>query len=279
VIIDSHLHVWSDDESRYPFGEVSRPASGDGASVELLNEHMAKAGVDKAVIVQPIHYLYDNRYVAECLARFPGRFAAVALVDPTDAEAPDNLEELVLEKGFGGMRLHLSRQADPAALAALDQDRLWRRVEELNVCLIVLGKAAELPALEPIVGRFPGVNVVLDHLGGPPVGEEPPHPLLGNVLRMAKYPNVYVKVSNMNRLSRLPYPHRDTHDMVRRIYDAFGPERLMWGTDFPHVLAAGGYLPALELTRDELGFLNDDDKEWLFSRTVRKVWKFLEPFH
>jgi predicted TIM-barrel fold metal-dependent hydrolase len=274
VIIDSHLHVWSDDESRYPYGEVSRPGTGDRASVELLNEHMAEAGVEKAVIVQPIHYLYDNRYVADCLARFPGRFAAVCLVDPKDPAAPDQLEELVRGRGFGGMRLHLSRQEDPSALAASDQDPLWRRVEELSVCLIVLGRATDLPALEPIVDRFPDVKVVLDHLGGPPVGEEPTHPLLGNVLRMAMYPNVYVKVSNMNRMSKGPYPHRDTHDMVRRIYDALGPERLMWGTDFPHVLTAGGYVRALELVRDELDFLTNEDKDWLFSGTVRKVWKF-----
>ena len=274
MIIDSHLHVWSDDESLYPYGEVSRPGTGARASVELLNEHMAEAGVEKAVIVQPIHYLYDNRYVADCLARFPGRFAAVCLVDPKEPAAPDQLEELVRGRGFGGMRLHLSRQEDPSALAASDQDPLWRRVEELSVCLIVLGRATELPALEPIVDRFPDVKVVLDHLGGPPVGEEPTHPLLGNVLRMARYPNVYVKVSKMNRISKVPYPHGDTHDMVRRIYDAFGPERLMWGTDFPHVLTAGGYVHALELVRDELDFLTNEDKDWLFSETVRKVWKF-----
>ena len=274
MIIDSHLHVWSDDESLYPYGEVSRPETGARASVELLNEHMAEAGVEKAGIVQPIHYLYDNRYVADCLARFPGRFAAVCLVDPKEPAAPDQLEELVRGRGFGGMRLHLSRQEDPSALAASDQDPLWRRVEELSVCLIVLGRATDLPALEPIVDRFPDVKVVLDHPGGPPVGEEPTHPLLGNVLRMARYPNVYVKVSNMNRISKVPYPHRDTHDMVRRIYDAFGPERLMWGTDFPHVLTAGGYVHALELVRDELDFLTNEDKDWLFSGTVRKVWKF-----
>jgi len=230
--------------------------------------------VEKAVIVQPIHYLYDNSYVADCLARFPGRFAAVCLLDPKEPAAPDQLEELVRGQGFGGMRLHLSRQQDPSALAASDQDPLWRRVEELSVCLIVLGRATDLPALEPIVDRFPDVKVVLDHLGGPPVGEEPTHPLLGNVLRMARYPNVYVKVSNMNRISKVPYPHRDTHDMVRRIYDAFGPERLMWGTDFPHVLTEGGYVNALKMVRDELDFLNNEDKDSLFSKTVQKVWKF-----
>ena len=274
MIIDSHLHVWSDDEHRYPSGEVAQPARGEMASVELLGDHMSVAGVDKAVIVQPIHYLYDNRYVAECRVRCPGRFAGVALVDPKGPAAPFELECLVREQGFGGMRLHLSLQTAPSDLATSDQDQLWRRVEELDVCFIILGKAEDLPAIEPIVGRFPGVKVVLDHLGGPPVGEERPYPLLSHVLRMAKYPNVYVKVSNMNRISQVPYPHIDTHEMVRRIYDAFGPERLMWGTDFPHVLNAGGYVRALGLVRDELGFLNEDDKEWLFNKTVQKVWRF-----
>ena len=274
MIIDSHLHVWSDDESRYPFSEVSRPEPGQLGSVELLNEHMAEAGVDRAVIVQPIHYLYDNRYVADCLKRFPGRFAAVALVDPKSPEAPDQLERLVREQGFGGMRLHLSRQDDPSALAAPDQDPLWRRVEELDVCFIVLGRAGDLPALEPIIERFPGVKVVLDHLGGPPLEESPDRALLGNVLKMAHYPNVYVKVSGMNVLSKKPYPHQDTFDIVRKVYDAFGPERLMWGTDFPHVLNAGGYVRALELVRDELDFLTDQDKGWLFSKTVQRLWTF-----
>ena len=67
---------------------------------------------------------------------------------------------------------------------------------------------------------------------------------------------------------------QDTFAIVRKVYDAFGPERLMWGTDFPHVLKAGGYLRALELVRDELDFLNDQDKEWLFSKTVQRVWTF-----
>ena len=91
---------------------------------------------------------------------------------------------------------------------------------------------------------------------------------------MSDYPNVYVKISNMNRISQLPYPHRDTHDLARSSYEAFGPERLMWGTDFPHVLKAGGYNRALELVRDELDFLNKEDKAWLFNKTVQKVWKF-----
>ncbi|MCY4604600.1 MAG: amidohydrolase family protein [Gemmatimonadetes bacterium] len=193
MIIDTHLHVWSDDAERYPFAE-GRTQVG-GGSVELLNQTMDEVGVDKAVIVQPIYYLFDNRYVAACLRRFPGRFAAIGLVDPKAPDAPDRLEKLVREDGFGGLRIHSSRLDHPSEWAAPDQDLLWRRSEELGTCFIVHGPAANLPHLEPIIGRFPEVPVVLDHIGGAPTDEEPPFSLLRDVLNLARFPKVYVKLT------------------------------------------------------------------------------------
>ncbi len=272
MIIDTHLHVWSDDFSRYPFADGTQAA--EGAPVELLNETMAEAGVNKAVIVQPIYYRYDNRYTAECLRRFPGKFAAIGLVDRLAPDAPDQLERLVREDGFGGLRIHLGRVDDPAEWAAPDQDAIWRRAEDLGVCFIVYGPATHLPAVEPIIARFPNVPVVLDHIGGAPTDEDPPYPLLSNVLNLARYPRVYVKLTPQAHKSKLPYPHEDTFPTFRRLYDAFGPERLMWGTNFPGVLKGVGYLPALEMFRTHLDFLTDSDKEWLFSKAALKVWKF-----
>ena len=272
MIIDTHLHVWSDDFARYPFAEGRKET--EGAPVELLNETMAEAGVDRAVIVQPIHYLYDNRYVADCLRRFPGKFTAIGLVDRHASNAPDQLQRLVEEEGFGGLRIHLARPDDAAEWAASDQDRIWQRVEELDACFIVHGPTALLPAIEPIIARFPGVKVLLDHIGGAPIDEEPPFPVLSHVLDLAKYANVYVKFTPQGHKSKLPYPHEDTFPTFRRIYDAFGPQRLMWGTNFPGVLKGVGYLPALELFRTHVDFLSEEDKEWLFSKTALTVWKF-----
>jgi len=272
VIIDTHLHVWSDDSERYPFAE-GRTQVG-GGSVELLNQTMDEVGVDKAVIVQPIYYLFDNRYVADCLRRFPGRFAAIGLVDPKAPDAVDRLEKLVREDGFGGLRIHSSRLDHPSEWAAPDQDPLWRRSEELGTCFIVHGPAANLPHLEPIIGRFPEVPVVLDHIGGAPTDEEPPFPLLSHVLDLARFPKVYVKFTPQAHKSELPFPHADTFPAFRRIYDAFGPQRLMWGTNFPGVMKGVGYGPALEMFRDHVDFLTDDDKAWLFHRTALQVWSF-----
>ena len=272
MIIDTHLHVWSDDFARYPFAEGRKAA--EGAPVELLNEPMEQAGVDRAVIVQPIHYLYDNRYVAECLRRFPGKFAAIGLVDRHALDAPAQLQRLVEEDGFSGLRIHLARPEDPAEWAAPDQDRIWEKAEELGACFVVFGPAALLPAVEPIIARFPGVKVVLDHIGGAPTDEEPPYPLLSNVLNLAKYPNVYVKLTPQGHKSKVAFPHEDTFSTFRRLYDAFGPQRLMWGTNFPGVLKGVGYLPALELFRTHVDFFSEEDKEWLFFRTALTVWEF-----
>ena len=271
MIIDTHLHVWSEDIGTYPFAEGRTVA--EAAPVELLNETMADAGVDKAVIVQPVHYLYDNSYVAACLRRFPDKFAAIGLVDRHAPDAPDQLERLV-EQGFGGLRLHLSRPDDPAEWAASDQDPIWQRAESLGVCFQPYGPAALMPAIEPIVARFPGVKVVLDHIGGVPCQEEAPYPLLHNVLKMATYPNVYIKFTPQPHKSNEAFPHRDTFATFQRLYDAFGPQRLMWGTNFPGVLKGVGYRSALALFQQHMDFLTDADKAWLFSKTARAVWKF-----
>jgi L-fuconolactonase len=272
MIIDTHLHVWSDDFEQYPFADGK--ADREGAPVELLNDTMSEAGVDRAVIVQPIHYLYDNRYVAECRRRFPGKFAAIGLVDRQAPDAPDQLQRLVEEEGFSGLRIHTSRPDDPSEWAAPDQDRIWRRAEELGSTFIVHGPAALLPALEPIIARFPGVKVALDHIGGAPTDEDPPYPVLSIVLGLARYPNVYVKLSPQAHKSKVPYPHEDTFPTFQRILDAFGPRRLMWGTNFPGVMKGVGYFRALEMFRERMDFFSDEEKEWLFHRTAESLWRF-----
>ena len=272
MIIDSHLHVWSDDQQRYPFADGRKDAA--PGSMELLIETMEVAGVDKAVIVQPIYYLYDNSYVRDSLTRYPGKFAAIGLVDRHAEDAPQQLETLVTRDGFSGLRIHLSRPDDPSEWAAPEQFPIWRKAEKLGASFLIFGPAEKLPAVEPIVARFPEVKVALDHIGGAPTDEEPPEPLLNNVLRMAKYPNVYVKFSAQPQKSKQEFPFRDTFSTFHRIYDAFGPERLMWGTNFPHVLHGIGYMQAMELFRESMDFLTSDDKEWLFHKTALRVWKF-----
>lgn len=268
-IVDTHLHVWSDDAQSYPFAEGRQHTP--GASVEVLVERMAQSGVQRAVIVQPVHYLYDNRYVADCLRRFPGRFAAVGLVDRHAPDAADRLQGLV-DQGFCGLRLHLSRPDDPAEWAAPDQDPIWERARQLGTCFQVFGPAALLPAIEPIVARHPDVPVVLDHNGGAPIGDDP-HGLFDIVAGFARYPQVTVKLTPQAHRSQEDFPHRDTWPLYASLRDAFGGERLMWGTNFPGVLKGLGYARALELFRT-MDVFTDAERRQLFETTPARVWRF-----
>lgn len=274
MIIDSHVHVWSD-AGDFPF-EPSLSHNIPG-SVELLNQTMAEAGVDKAVIVQPIQYLYDNRYVADCIRRFHGRFTGVALVDPKDTRAPHKLEELVKRDGFGGVRLHFSRQKDPTVLVREDQYPLWERAQRLDAVMTILVKGCEqLPVVERMIRRFPDVKVVIDHMAFLDSAEKPPYPCFSNLTRLASYPNVHVKVSNLGLCSHEPYPHRDVHPFVRMLYDSYSPERLMWASDWPLITIRepGGYRSALELIRAHIDFLNANDREWLLNKSTSRIWRF-----
>ena len=143
MIIDSHLHVWSDDAGRYPWAGEGTTEAG---SVELLLETMARHGVDKACIVQPIHYLFDNRYVADCLARYRTTFSGIAIMDRRAPDAVEQLERLVGGDGFEGLRMHLGRADDPAEWAAPDQDPIWRKAEELGACMLSFGPAEKRSA-------------------------------------------------------------------------------------------------------------------------------------
>lgn len=271
MIIDAHLHVWSLDFDRYPFAE-GRTTEEDG-SVELLLETMEQHGVSHSMIVQPIHYVYDNTYVADCLKAHPGKFAAIAIMDRHAEDGPDRLERLVKEDGFQGLRMHLSRPDDPAEWAAPDQYPIWEKAEELGAMMQSFGPADKQPAIEPIVQRYPNVKVVIDHLGGASFDEESPYPLLQNVTNLAKYPNVYLKFTPQAGRSEEEFPFRSQWDTYKRLYDAFGPQRLMWGTDFPHIFRNIGYQKAIDLFH-EMDFFSGDDREWLFAKTALQVWDF-----
>ena len=146
--------------------------------------------------------------------------------------------------------------------------------EEVGALFQSFGPADKQPAIEPIVARYPGVKVVLDHIGGAPTDEGDDAPLLGNVLKFAQYPNTYVKFTPQGHKSQEDYPFKDTHGAFQKIYDAFGPQRLMWGTDFPHVIRDLGYGRALDLFREHMDFLSAEDKEWLLGKTALSVWNF-----
>ncbi len=268
ILIDSHVHVWKHDAA-FPFAAGARPPAED-ASAEMLLSLMQAIGVARTVLIQVIHYKWDNRYLAEVLRRYPGRFKGVCRVDPEDGGAADELSRLT-EQGFNGVRI------SPAGGAAGDWIRgplmppLWRRCAELKVPMTVLAPVTRMPDLVPLIEANPELTVVIDHMADSPL-DQPKE--LEKLLALARYPRVFVKISHLWSLSKEPYPYPDAMAQVKRLIAGYGTGRLMWGTDWPISLQQLPYAKAVDLYRDRMGFLTQTEHEEILYKTVQKVWDF-----
>jgi L-fuconolactonase len=267
--IDSHVHVWKTDPA-FPFAAGAHPSPAD-ASVETLLELMQANHVLRTVIIQVIHYKWDNSYLASVLKRYPQTFHGVCRVNPEDPAAPDQLSRLTEVQGFRGVRL------SPAATAAGDWIRgplmppLWRRCAQLKVPMTLLIPATRLPDVHPLIEANPDLQVVIDHMADTPLDQLAQLELL---LALARYPKVFVKISHMWSLSTQAYPYPDATAQVKRLHEVFGAKRLMAGTDWPISLPKQTYAQTVALYRDHLDFLPAQDRVQILSKTVQEVWPF-----
>jgi len=248
--IDSHVHVWKTDPA-FPFAAGAHPSPAD-ASMEVLLELMQANDVERTVLIQVIHYKWDNSYLASVLKRYPKTFDGVCRVNPEDPNAPDELKRLTEEQGFRGVRL------SPAAGPGGDWIKgplmapLWRRCAQLKVPMTLLIPVTRLPELHPLIEANPDLQVVIDHMADSPLD----HPeQLELLLALAKYPKVFVKISHMWSLSKEAYPYADAAVQVRNICHHFGAQRLMAGTDWPISLPKQSYAQTVALYRDHTDYL------------------------
>jgi predicted TIM-barrel fold metal-dependent hydrolase len=269
-IIDSHVHVWKHDP-RYPWaGETQHPPA-NNATPEMLLDLMRANGISRTVIIQVIHYRWDNSYLADVLKQYPDHFRGVARVNPEDPNAPDHLSKLVEEQNFIGVRISPGGDAQGDWIRGPLMPPLWQRCSELGVSLSILTPITRIPDVTPLIDRYPDLDVVIDHMADCP----PDRPdLLKHLIALKRCPRVFVKVSHTWSISRQPFPYPDSQAQVKRLYDAFGPQRLMWGTDWPLVEGYCGYSKALGMVRHEMPFLNGEDKLWMLSKTVERVFPF-----
>jgi L-fuconolactonase len=267
--LDSHVHVWKHDP-RFPFAAGANVPPED-ATAETLLDLMSANNVLHTVIIQVIHYKWDNSYLTEILRRYPKQFRGVCRVNPEDPSAPDHLSRLTEVDGFRGVRLSPAAGHEGDWIRGPMMPPLWRRCAELKVPMTLLIPVTRLPDLHQLIEANPGLQVVIDHMADCLVDQPQKLELL---LALARYPNVFLKISHMWSVSQEPFPYADAAIQVRRIHQAFGADRLMAGTDWPISLMQLQYGQAISLFRDHLKFLTAADQSRILSQTARKVWPF-----
>jgi L-fuconolactonase len=235
---------------------------------------MAEAGVQRAVVVPPGALCTNEEAQSFCRA-FPGRLAVMGALDPEKPGVREELPGWLSRPHMLGARLGFS--AGGVMKPSFDDgtlDWFWADAERLEIPLMVLvGGMAK--RTYPIAERHPGLTLIIDHMARPSrAAGAGSWADLGDLLRLAKLPNVYVKLSSAPNYSDEPYPYSDIHPHLRRLYDSFGPQRLMWGTDLTRL--RGTYRECLLLFLEALPFLDDDDKEWILGKTLAETLQWAE---
>ena len=271
-IIDPHVHVWKNDP-QFPWAPETTNPPAEDATEETLLELMAANGVEKTVLVQVIHYRWDNRYAADAMKRYPDKFMGVCRINPEDPEAPDHLSRWVEEDGFHGVRLSPSVAEAGNWFTGPLMPPIFRRAETLGVPMLLLTGAERLVDLVPLLEQHPDLDVVVDHMAScsPDAPEK-----LELLLNLAQFPRVYVKISHTWSISKTGYPWADTFEQVKKVYHAFGGSRIMWGTDWPVCLSRASYAETLSVVRDEMDFFTPEDREWVLGKTALRLWQFQE---
>lgn len=282
-IVDTHMHVWSGDIERFPVAHPYDPnlkLPPIAGTAEMLVEEMDQFGIDYCVLVQVIYYGWDNRYVADCQRRYPRRFRTHGLIDPTDPGVAQKLRYWMREHKFSGMRFSpiYYRERDDW-INSPPHHTLWKSAEELRAVFNYFIAADQLPKLEGMIAKFPGVRVVIDHFARVELAAADSEAQIRKLLALARYRNVHLKVSELSIISpSKKYPYSDTFPLVRRVYDAFGPDRLLWGTGYPGTTRLQGGRPSLQqelaLVRSEIPFFTAEDREKILGRNAVRLWKF-----
>src|SRR5580692_11683117 len=203
VLIESHVHLFSDDPASFPFsaGRTSRPAP-----VEQYVKFAQEAGINHTVIVSPEPYQDDMRYLEYCLTRGPseGFFKGACLFDPIDPETPKRLRALVRRNPgrIVALRIHeLHPAGTPATTTGAIRDRdlkdprmeaTWRATHELGLSILVQLIPHYAPQIGALAAKFREMPVVLDHLARPGQGTAAE---FEQVLKLAEIPRVYMKFS------------------------------------------------------------------------------------
>jgi predicted TIM-barrel fold metal-dependent hydrolase len=277
LIIDTHLEVWTFDP-KYPFHHPERPdlkRVAVEAPIENEVSEMQEFGLKYAVLINPRFYGWDNSYISDSLHRYPNLFVAHGLLNPHDTDPARRLRYWIKEHGFQGMRFSPIYDPTSSWLNSKDLYPLWREAERLGAVFNFYILPHQMPMLEDMAGRFPGVKIVIDHLGKPDLGAPDPWAEFRKMFRLKRFPQVWVSASEPYEISLTKqYPYRDTYPFFKATYEEFGGKQLIWGTGYPK--------PRWELPMDKelafvdqvLDFYTPEDRELMLGKNALRIWKF-----
>lgn len=259
-IVDAQVHIWAANTPERPWPARAEPHREPLGKDELLGE-MDRAGVQGVVIVPPSWEGDRNDLALEAAAAHPDRFCVMGRLDPEAPGAREQIAGWKKQKGMLGVRFTFHTEVLRAPLLDGRFDWVWGELEKHGIPAMVLFHHEYLHLLDGMAQRYPGLRLVLDHLGlkstkGYP--EATNFATLDKVLALAGRPNVAAKVSALPCYADdKTWPFRSLHEPIRRVFDAFGPQRTFWGSDVSRLPCS--YRESVTMFTEQMPWLKGSD--------------------
>jgi len=272
LTIDSQVHTYERNRPERPWaGFLHGPEEVTGDDMVAA---MDAVGVDGALLISPYAmYRFDGSYALEVYAKHPGRFGLIKPFDTTDPAVADKIADWAARDGTVGARIMLNRDlpTDPAD-PGINRVLAAGAKHAMPVNMLVWGRLEQAKGL---AARNPDTQIVIDHLGlqqpfEPPAPAEP-FAELPKVLELAAHKNVAIKISGACTLSHQPFPYKDIWDPLARIFDAFGLDRCLWGTDWTRAVGLLTYKQGVDAFR-VTDRLSDSDRAMLMGGALRRIY-------
>ena len=275
MVIDAHQHFWDLSKVSYPWLDPSYGSIYRSIGPDELEPQMRAVGVDQTVLVQSANSYDDTQYMLEVAERHKWVGAVVGWVPlMMPDEAGRKIEEFRRSPVFKGIRHLIHDEADPDWVI---QERV---IEGLRV-LAAFGLSFDVVAVYPnhlehvpyLAERIPNLKLVVDHLAKPPIRDKGWESWASQLSRAAAYPNVYAKVSGLNTAAHWDtWSSEDLKPYVEFAFEQFGAHRLMFGSDWPISVLAGGYEKVWRETLKLLAGHSQDAKDAVLGGTAAKFY-------
>jgi predicted TIM-barrel fold metal-dependent hydrolase len=264
MVVDAQVHIWAANTPERPWPARHEAHKPQPITASDLLREMKTAQVDRCVLVPPSWEGERNDVCLAAAQKHPDRFAVMGRLDPDAPESRGRIAGWRKQAGMLGLRFTMHRPFLRPLLTEGRLDWLWPEAEKAGVPIMTLVLHSDMPLINRVAERHPGLWITIDHLGLTTGKDEEAFRHLDSVLALAKRPNIAVKVSCLPHYTTDTYPFRKLHPYIRRVYDAFGPKRMFWGSDLSRLPCS--YRQSLTYLSEEIPWLGAGDKEWVLGR-------------
>ncbi|MCH2201509.1 MAG: amidohydrolase [Fuerstiella sp.] len=275
--IDAHSHIWTPDTSIFKLapGTTSDDLAPRSFTDDELMAVARPHGVGRVVLIQhsPFHG-FDNTYLIDAWRRHPETFRVVGIVDDLRKNCAKAMKQF-LQSGVTGFRI-APRKGISDWLNTDGMVEMWKTAVDTRQPMCCLIDADQLPAVDAACQRHPETPVVIDHFARIGVDGTIRDSDLARLCHLANHEHVKVKISAYYALGRKQSPHHELIPMIKRLYESYGPDRLMWASDCPYQLTGSStYASSIDLVLNSLDFVNDHDRQKLLATTAERTFFYV----